>query len=103
MEGLNSLKKMLFGDLGNEAPRPVYPKVNKPETEKRGKKSAEHTDAPVRTEGTEPVVAKTEKIEVRPPEKTCPYTAEQLREGFKMSVILGEPLGKRGYVFRGRR
>lgn len=32
-------------------------------------------------------------------QQSAPFTAEELNDGYRMSIILGEPLGKRGWRY----
>ena len=101
MDGLNALKRMIFGEAEGDAPRPVYPSVARPEGErKRRKPKEEEKPAPT----PPPITAEPEPIEDEMPEteRKSLFTDEELKNGFRMSVILGEPLGKRGYGMKKR-
>ena len=101
MDGINALKRMIFGETGEQSPRPVYPSVKRPEGERKWSKpkpkEAQDPTPP-------PITAEPEPTEDEQPvtERKPLFTDDELKNGFRMSVILGEPLGKRGYGMRKR-
>lgn len=95
---MDNLKRLVSGlqSKPNQKPKPIYPKIPKEDRE----------DAELKREFKKQAVSQPEDYEEIQPDlysegKTSAFTDDEIRNGYRMSVILGEPLGKRG--FRNRR
>lgn len=80
----------------NKKTKPIYPKIPKEDREDAELKREVKNQAVSRPEGCEEI-----QPEFYSEGRTSAFTDDEIRNGFRMSVILGEPLGKRG--FRNRR
>ena len=102
MDGLNSLKRLIFGDIAPSKPHPVTPSIKPRKTEEEKHARNREQPLPATAQTVAPPPEKTESVTPAVDDCDRGYTVQELRNGFKMSVILGEPLGKRGYGYRRR-